>query len=191
MSDLFQNQAKDSDARKKRRAHLLKAAHALVGAKTAESFDPVHDQLCAIDVVMVAGAPWLQDGLARDYIKDEAGYKKIGGSSNSPAMPYFFRSQQNLVHYLKRKNFYIPRGGSPTPMPGMVCFFDWEDRGRFNFKPDRSGVILETLNDRISQVVLARPVLAQGQPVGYRVVRLKVTSNDHMDNALIGYGDLP
>jgi hypothetical protein len=191
MSDLFQQQSQDSDARKKRRAHILKAAHALVGAKTNDDFDAVHNQLCAIDVVMVTGAPWLQDGIARDYIKDEAGYKKIGGSSNSPAMPYFFRSQHNLVHYLKRKNFYIPSGGTPGPVPGMVCFFDWEDRGRFNFKPDRSGVILKTKNDRISQVVLARPVLAQGEPVGYRVVRLHVNEDDHMDNALIGYSDLP
>ena len=76
-------------------------------------------------------------------------------------------------------------------MPGMVCFFDWEDRVDSIFKPDRSGVILNTKDNRISQVVLARPVLVQGEPMGYRVVRLNVTANDHMDNTLIGYGDLP
>ena len=191
MSDLFHGQTQKNNAREKRRAHILKAAHALVGAKTSENFDPVHDQLCAVDVVMVAGAPWLQDGLARDYIKDEAGYKKIGGSANSPAMPYFFRSQHNLIHYLKRKNFYIPRGGAPAPVPGMVCFFEWEDRGRFNFKPDRSGVILKTEKNSVSQVVLTRPVLDSGKTVGYRVVRLNVTEGDAMERALVGYADLP
>ena len=191
MSDLFHSQTQDSDARRKRRAHILKAAHALVGAKTDENFDPVHDQLCAVDVVMVAGAPWLQDGLARDFIKDEAGYKKIGGSSNSPAMPYFFRSQHNLIYYLKRKSFYVPAGGIPEPVPGMVCFFEWEDRGRFNFKPDRSGVVLKTDKGIISQVVLTRPVLDRGKTVGYRVVRLKVNPGDAMDRALVGYADLP
>lgn len=191
MSDLLLRQTQNTSARQKRRDHILKAAHALVGAKTSENFDPVHDQLCAVDVVMVAGAPWLQDGLARDYIKDEAGYKKIGGSANSPAMPYFFRSQQNLIHYLKRKNFYVPRGGTPPPVPGMVCFFEWEDRGRFNFKPDRSGVILKTNGVAISQIVLARPVLDAGVTVAYRVVHLNIKEGDPMERALVGYADLP
>ncbi len=71
-----------SDARKKRREQIVNAAIALVGVAAYEDFDPVHSPLCAVDVVMVAGAPWLKEALERDYSKDESGYKKIGGGAH-------------------------------------------------------------------------------------------------------------
>ena len=88
---------------------------------------------------MVAGAPWLQDGLARDYIKDEAGYKKIGGSANSPAMPYFFRSQQNLIHYLKRKNFTCRAVAHRPRYPGWSVFLSGKIEAVSTSNPTEAG----------------------------------------------------
>ena len=89
MSDLFQNQAKDSEARKKRRAHLLKAAHALVGAKTTDSFDPVHHQLCAIDVVMVAGPPGSRMASRETTLKMKRATKRLGAAATVLPCPIF------------------------------------------------------------------------------------------------------
>lgn len=179
-----------SPARVARRAHIIEAARALVGANASGQFDPVRATLCAIDVVMVAGSPWLQDGLERDFTKDEAGYRKIGGGANTPGQAYFFRSSGNLIHYLKRAGFYVPRGSRPEPVAGMVCFFDWEDRGRFNFTPDRAGIILDVKDGHIERAVLAqRHVVDDSHHFEVRVVDL--SRGDTYDRALIGYSDLP
>jgi hypothetical protein len=186
----MQDEAPPSPARTARRAHILEAARALRGVRSLEGFDPVRTSLCAIDVVMVAGSPWLKDGLERDFAKDEAGYKKIGGGANSPEQSYFFRSPGNLVHYLKRAGFYIPRGGRPTPAEGMACFFDWDDRGRFNFTPDRSGIVTSVQGGVICEVVLAR----QADEAGKRTLRVETITlerGDGYDRALVGYADLP
>jgi hypothetical protein len=180
-----------SPARVARRAHILEAARALVGASVQGEFDAVRSPLCAIDVVMVVGSPWLQDGLERDFVKDEAGYRKIGGGANTPGQAYFLRSSGNLIHYLKRAGFYVPRGSTPTPVPGMACFFDWEDRGRFNFTPDRAGVILDVKEGNIERVVLAqRQQLVDGSTL-LDVKIVDVARGDTYDRALIGYSDLP
>ena len=181
-----------SPARLARRAHIMEAARALVGARVDGDFDPVRAPLCAIDVVMVAGSPWLKDGLERDFAKDESGYRKIGGGANTPAQAYFFRSGGNLVHYLKRAGFYVPRGGTPQAVPGMACFFDWDEvsgkgRGRFNFTPDRSGIILEVKGQLPSKVVLATGEKTQG----YVVQSVDVAPGSPVDRALIGWSDLP
>ena len=89
-----------SMARQTRRTHIAEAARALVGCTLPEGFDAVRSDLCAIDVVMVAGSPWLKDGMERDFARDEAGYRKIGGGANSPRQQYFFRSKANLIHYV-------------------------------------------------------------------------------------------
>lgn len=182
-----------SEARLQRRAHVLEAARALVGYETDEQFDPVHTELCAIDVVMVAGSPWLKDGLKRDYSRDQSGYRKLGGGGNSPNKAYFYRSNRNLIHYLKRAGFYIPRGGHPPPVPGMACFLDGEDSGRFNFSPGRSGIVLDVRQGRISRVVLAHAnEPTQGQEK--RIIQVKsvvVRSGSEIDRCLIGYSDLP
>ena len=175
-----------SPARMARRAHIVEAARALVGARV-DTLDPVRADICAIDVVMVAGSPWLQDGLERDFVKDEAGYKKIGGGANSPEQAYFFRAVGNLIHYLKRAGFYVPRGGHPEATPGMACFFDWDDdRGRFNFKPDRSGIVVEVKKGRVSRVVLA-----QSADPGFKVDLVEIKPGSPLDRALIGWSDLP
>lgn len=170
-----------------RRAHILEAARALVGSKVPGEFDAVRADLCAIDVVMVAGMPWLKDGMERDFLKDEAGYRKLGGSANTPEQAYFFRSGQNLIHYLKRAGFYVPRGGPLPPTPGMACFFDWEDRGRYNFTPDRSGVVLEAEGSHVTKVVIA----IDDDDEGYIVRKLDIEAGSDRDIALIGYSDLP
>ncbi|MCP4502415.1 MAG: hypothetical protein GY822_20875 [Deltaproteobacteria bacterium] len=175
-----------SKARLDRRSYIVEAASALVGAATKIGFDAVRADLCAIDVVMVAGSPWLKDGIERDFVKDESGYRKLGGSSNTPEQAYFFRSGNNLVHYFKRAGFYVPRGGVKSPAPGMACFFDWEDRGRYNFTPDRSGIIIDVKGDQVSEVIIALPI-----DDGIVVQRLKMKTGDERDRALIGYSDLP
>jgi len=176
-------------ARRERREHIVSAAKMLLGAYVGNDFDPVHSLLCPVDVVMVAGAPWLRDGLEKDFSKDEAGYRKIGGGANTPNMPYFFRSVINLIHYLKRQGFYIPRG-TAKPAIGMVCFFDWDDRGRFNFTPDRSGIVINIDKDQVTEAVLAiREVDADKS--GITVRHLHIKPEDPVDRALIGYSDLP
>ncbi|MEI6790721.1 MAG: hypothetical protein WCK42_06040 [Myxococcaceae bacterium] len=169
-------------ARLERRAAAAEVAQGLVGSKLEANFDPIHSPLCAIDVVMVAGAPWLREALEKDFWRDESGYRKIGGGSNTPEMPYFFRSTANLIYFLKRQNFYIPRG-SLEPAVGMACFFDWEDRGRFNFVPDRSGIIIEVQKSQVREVIMALN--------GQDVKRIPIISGDLPEQALIGYSDLP
>lgn len=191
MSELFVGDIKKpidvSDARKDRREQIVNAAYALIGASTAANFDSVHSPLCAVDVVMVAGAPWLKEALERDYSKDESGYKKIGGGANTPKMAYFFRSAANLMHFLKRQGLYIPRGGKPEPAAGMACFLDWDDRGRFNFAPDRSGIIVSANDNQIEAIVLPRE--EQGQQ--YVVKLAAIEPRSELDLAIIGYSDLP
>ena len=65
----------------------------------------------------------------------------------------------------------------------MACFFDWEDRGRFNFVPDRSGIIIEVQKSQIREVIMALN--------GQEVKRIPIISGDLPEQALIGYSDLP
>lgn len=180
-----------SPARQARRQHIVEAARALVGARVGDDFDPVRAPICAIDVVMVAGSPWLKDGLERDFSKDESGYRKIGGGANTPSQAYFFRSAGNLMHYLKRAGFYVPRGGGMVPSAGMACFFEWEDRGRFNFSPDRSGIVLEVRGSRVTKVAFAARLDPQNKSAGFVVRSVEVRAGEPVDLALIGYSDLP
>ncbi len=175
-----------SQARKNRREQIVLIAQGLVEQCVNDDFDAVHSPLCAIDVVMVAGAPWLKDALEKDYAKDESGYKKIGGGANSPDRAYFYRSSVNLMHFLKRQGLYVPRGGKLPPAAGMACFLDWDDRGRFNFAPDRSGIIVETDNNQITKIIL--PMINEGL---FMVQKIELKSNLLLEQAIIGYSDLP
>ena len=177
-----------SAARIKRREQIVEAAHSLIGAEIPEDFDAVHSPLCAIDLVMVAGAPWLKEALEKDYGKDESGYKKIGGGANTPKMAYFFRSAANLMHFLKRQGLYIPRGGQPEPAAGMACFLDWDDRGRFNFSPDRSGIVISVKDGHIESIAL--PMIVDNVAL-FRVAIISVEPQGKLDRAIIGYSDLP
>lgn len=178
------------DARIKKREQIVQAALALVGVEVEDDFDPVHENLCAIDIVMVAGAPWLKDALERDYTKDESGYKKIGGGANTPKMAYFFRSAANLMHFLKRQGLYIPRGGQPEPAAGMACFLDYDDRGRFNFAPDRSAIITQCNDGHIEQIALPQAT-KESHSTGYIVKLINIIPRHALDLAIIGYSDLP
>lgn len=175
-------------ARARKRESIVSAALALLDSDLIIDFDPVHSPLCPVDVVIIAGAPWLRDGLEKDFFKDESGYRKIGGGANTPSAPYFFRSVHNLIHFLKRQSLYYPRGSIPVT-PGMACFFDWEDRGRFNFAPDRSGIVIETKDGHVTEVVLAKR--SSDEKSAYKVTRVNIAQDDEFDRALIGYSDLP
>jgi hypothetical protein len=178
-----------SDARKKRREQIVFAAHALLGSFVGRDFDPVHSPLCAMDVVMIAGAPWLKEALERDYSKDESGYKKIGGGANTPRRTYFFRSAANLMYFLKRKGLYIPRGGTPEPALGMACFLDWADRGRFNFLPDRMGIIVSINDFQIDEIIIPNAISDNDKT--YEVQKIHIVPRSDWDLAIIGYSDLP
>jgi hypothetical protein len=180
-----------SPARQARRHHIVEAAKALVGSAVGSEFDPVRAPICAIDVVMVAGSPWLKDGLERDFAKDESGYRKLGGGANTPEQAYFFRAPVNLIHYLKRAGFYVPRGAGTSPARGMACFFEWEDRGRFNFAPDRAGVVTAIKAGRVAGVVVASKNDPNDKSAGFIVRSMEVHAGDAVDQALIGYSDLP
>ncbi|MEI6806366.1 MAG: hypothetical protein WCK49_07675 [Myxococcaceae bacterium] len=171
-----------STARSERRVGIAEIAQGLVGSFVEPNFDLINSPLCALDVVMIAGAPWLREALEKDFWRDESGYRKIGGGSNTPEMPYFFRSTANLIYFLKRQNFYIPRG-SLEPAVGMACFFDWEDRGRFNFSLDRSGIIVDVQKSHVREVIMALN--------GREVKKIPIISGDLAEQALIGYSDLP
>lgn len=179
-----------SKARLQKRDSIISAAYALLESEEIVDFDPIHSGLCPVDVVIVAGAPWLMEGLTRDFYKDESGYRKIGGGANTPLAPYFFRSVHNLIHFLKRQSLYFPRG-SVLPEPGMACFFDWEDRGRFNFVPDRSGIIVSCSEGQITEAILALPLQKEQNKTAFRVEKVQIQSDDRFHRAWIGHSDLP
>ena len=178
-----------SAARKEQRNHILSVACSLLQSSVENNFDAVHAPICPIDVVMVSGAPWLRDGLARDFLKDKSGYRKIGGGANTPDRAYFFRSTTNLVYYLKRQGFYNPRGCPIKAVEGMACFFDFDNRGRFNFVPDRSGIIVKMKGNLISKVIMAVQKCKKSMMLKNELITIDF--NSLMDRALIGYSDLP
>lgn len=180
------NEFESSKARQKRREQIVDIAKCLVGQSAPDDFDPIHSSLCAIDIVIVCGAPWLKECLEKDYLKDESGYKKIGGGANTPKKAYFYRSVANFIHFFKRQGLYVPRGGMPHPCAGMACFFDWDDRGRFNFTPDRCGIIAQTDELRITKVILPF-----NEENSYIVKLMDVEPNSLLEKAIIGYSDLP
>ncbi len=175
-----------SDARRDRRSHMIKAAREMVGFECGENFNPFHTPLCPIDVVMVAGSPWMQAGLKNDFNKNGAAYLKLGGA-NTPSRAYFYRSAQNLMLFIRHANLFIPRGGHPQPVPGMIAFFDSGSRGRYNFEPDRTGVILESQMGRPTRIVVGR----EDRPKHYRVEMITVTKGSVYDRDFIGYADCP
>lgn len=179
------------EPRKERRMQIVEAAMALVGFGVSKDFDAVHAPLSPIDVVMVAGSPWLKEALEKDYLKDESGYRKIGGGANCPKNNYFCRSATNLIYFLKRQGLYIPRGGKTKPELGMACFLDWDDRGRFNFAPDRSGIIVSVgAQGSIEKVVIAINKTSSAEQA-FLVELIEVESHSIFDKAVIGYSDLP
>ncbi|GEM_PF-716104 len=167
------------------RQRLLDRAKGLIGATTDEGWDWRKGPLSAMDVFPFAGEPHLREALLADFQRDTAGYRKIGGGSNTPKAAYFLRRHANVKYCLQRLKLYYPRGGPVEPTPGMAVFFEWpEDRGRFNFKPDRSGVIESLEAGEVTRAVMAV------QDDGRWRVRL-VTLSPESRAAVVGYGDCP
>ena len=71
----------------------------------------------------------------------------------------------------------------------MACFLDWDDRGRFNFAPDRSAIVTECKNGHIEQIALAQT--RDDGISGYAVKLINIIPKSALDLAIIGYADLP
>jgi hypothetical protein len=167
------------------RQRLLDRAKGLIGATTDEGWDWRKGALSALDVFPFAAEPHLRDAMLADFQRDPASYRKIGGGSNTPKAAYFLRRHANVRHCLQRINLYYARGGITEPQPGMAVFFEWpEDRGRFNFKPDRSGVI-----ESVDKGEVVRAVMAVQDEDRWRV-RL-MTLPEPARAAVVAYGDCP
>ena len=174
-----------AESRAMARKRLVERAKGLIGATTDEGWDWRKGSLTALDVFPFASEPHLREALLADFQRDPAGYRKIGGGANTPKAAYFLRRHANLRHCLQRLTLYYPRGGAVEPQAGMAVFFEWpEDRGRFNFKPDRSGVIEAVDGQDVVRAVMA--VEDQGR---WRV-RL-VTLAEPVRAAVVAYGDCP
>lgn len=183
------SEASASQARLARRAQLADRAKQLIGFSVGSDFDAHHAPLCPIDIAMVVGHPWLEDGLKRDFVKDESGYRKIGGGANTPERPYYYRSTANLIYYLKRQGFYYPRGSKAECVPGMLMFFDWSDRGRFNFTPDRCGVLVQ--QEGADQTIVTVSLIGESSQEGYAVQEIHFKPGDDYDRAWVGFSDFP
>ena len=166
------------------RRRLLDRAKGLIGATTDEGWDWRKGPLSALDVFPFASEPHLREAVLADFQRDTAGYRKIGGGANTPKAAYFLRRHTNVRHCLQRAGLWYPRG-SLEPQPGMAVFFEWpEDRGRFNFKPDRSGIIEGVEDGNVVRAVMAV------QDAGRWRVRL-VTLPDAHRAAIVAFGDCP
>lgn len=167
------------------RRRLLERAKGLIGATTDEGWDWRKGALSALDVFPFAAEPHLREAMLADFQRDPAGYRKIGGGSNTPRAAYFLRRHANVRHCLQRMDLYYPRGGPVEPAAGMVVFFEWpEDRGRFNFKPDRSGII-----ESVEKGEVARAIMAVQDADRWRV--RMVTLPETTRAAIVAYGDCP
>jgi hypothetical protein len=163
----------------------LERAKGLIGATTDDGWDWRLGPLTALDVFPFAAEPHLREAMLADFQRDPAGYRKIGGGSNTPKVAYFLRRHANVRHCLQRLTLYYPRGGQVDPAPGMAVFFEWrEDRGRFNFKPDRSAVI-----ESVKSGDVVRAVMAVEDEGRWRV-RMVSLSNEACD-AVVAFGDCP
>jgi len=167
------------------RKRLLERAKGLIGATTDDGWDWRRGPLTALDVFPFAAEPHLREAMIADYQRDPASYRKIGGGGNTPKAAYFLRRHANVRHCLHRLGLWHPRGGPVEPAAGMVVFFEWpEDRGRFNFKPDRSGII-----ESLENGAVARAVMAVQDGKRWRV-RL-ATLSEQARVAVVAYGDCP
>ena len=126
----------------KQRRLLLDRTMRCIGASVESDWDWRQGPIGPIDLVpFVAGDPF-RSIMELDFRSDRGGYRKIGGAANTPQSPYFYRRYANLLHLLKRQE-RIHLKGSLKPTAGMVVVLDWPNqRGRFNFSPDRMGILI-------------------------------------------------
>ena len=182
MSESFTSDTEHASSRQR----LLQRARTLLGAHVGPEWDWRQGDLSAIDIAAYAAGSRFQSELKSDFYRHPASYKKLGGVANTPEAPYFFRRYSNIVNFMRRKKQFYPRG-TIAPRPGMIMVLDWpEARGRFNFSPDRLGVVLEVDGDRVSKGLLALPA-----PAGWVVAEVHLLANSPSDRLVIGFGDLP
>ena len=68
----------------------------------------------------------------------------------------------------------------------MIVVLDWPaTRGRFNFSPDRMGVILETTEHAFCAAIPTRSAS------GWVVQSIKIAEGSPQHQAIMGYADLP
>jgi hypothetical protein len=169
----------------KQRRLLASRAERCLGAKAEDEWNWRQGDLGPIDLVpFVAGSPFRQI-MNLDFRADSAGYRKIGGSANTPDSAYFYRRYANLLHLLKRQDRLHLRGGIEAT-PGMVMVLDWPGaRGRYNFSPDRLGIVLGTSSQGL------RAALPMRLPQGWVVGEFNLLWGGPSDRSIIAFADPP
>ncbi len=160
-------------------------AQRCLGASVSMDWDWRQGPIGPIDLVPYVAGQAFRRVMDQDFRADRAGYRKIGGSANTPASAYFYRRYANLVHLLRRQE-RLHLKGSLQPEPGMVVVLDWPgSRGRFNFAPDRMGVILSA-NE--SNLCAAMPVQRNH---GWVIDTIPVETGSVTDRSIVAYADPP
>lgn len=169
----------------KQRQLLFDRAQRCLGAFVQSDWDWRQGAIGPIDLVPYVGGEPFRSIMNQDFRADRAGYLKIGGPANTPKSPYFFRRYANLLHLLKRQE-RIHLKGTIEPQPGMVVVLDWPNqRGRFNFSPDRMGIILRC-DDRGLEAAL--PLR---NSTGWMVQEHRLSRDGGHEQSIIAYADPP
>lgn len=169
----------------KQRQLLCDRAQRSVGACVDNDWDWRQGPIGPIDLVPYVAGERFRANMAHDFRADRAGYRKIGGSANTPDSPYFFRRYANLLHLFKRQDRFHLKG-AVSPEPGMVTVLDWPaERGRFNFSPDRMGVLLSVSATRL-ELALSLPTSA-----GWCVQRCSTEVGHTIERSIIAFADPP
>jgi len=169
----------------KQRQLLLDRAHRCLGAFVQSDWDWRQGPIGPIDLVPYVGGEPFRSIMSQDFRSDRAGYLKIGGPANTPKSAYFYRRYSNLLHLLKRQD-RIHLKGTLEPEPGMVVILDWPNqRGRFNFSPDRMGILLRC-NDQ--GLLVALPLI---NSKGWVVTEHSLPWGSVHEQSIIAYADPP
>jgi hypothetical protein len=169
----------------KQRRLLVDRAQRCLGASVQSDWNWRQGPIGPIDLVPFVSGQSFRHVMNQDFRCDRAGYRKIGGSANTPESAYFYRRYANLVHLLRRQERFHLRG-SLMPEPGMVLILDWPGaRGRFNFSPDRMGVIIEVSDS------LLRAAIPMRKAQGWVISELSISADSPVDRSLIAYADPP
>jgi len=169
----------------KQRQLLLDRAKRCLGASVASDWDWRQGPIGPIDLVPFVAGESFRSIMNLDFRSDSGGYRKIGGAANTPKSPYFFRRYANLLHLLKRQDRLHLKGSAP-PTAGMVVILDWPNqRGRFNFSPDRMGVLLECSDDGL------KAALPTSTKQGWVIHEQVMLWGSPGEQSIIGYADPP
>jgi hypothetical protein len=169
----------------KQRRLLANRAERCIGAEVEDGWDWRQGELGPIDLVpFIGGSPFRQI-MNLDFRSDSGGYRKIGGTANTPNSAYLYRRYANLLHLLKRQDRLHLRGGIEAES-GMVMVLDWPAaRGRYNFSPDRLGVVLSTNPQGL------RAALPMRLARGWVVSEFNLLWGSPSDRSIIAFADPP